>query len=84
VASDRSGTAQIHVNDTGCGIPETLMTNIFDPFFTTKADGTGLGLSLVHRLLEAYDGWLTVDSTPARGSVFTVWLKQIPAPKEKK
>jgi two-component system sensor histidine kinase PilS (NtrC family) len=80
VSSNRNGTAQIRVRDTGCGISEELKASIFDPFFTTKADGTGLGLSLVHRILESCDGWLTVDSVPGRGSVFTVSLKQIQAP----
>ncbi|MEE4608239.1 MAG: ATP-binding protein [Desulfobacteraceae bacterium] len=81
VSADRNGAAQIRVRDTGCGMSDELKASIFDPFFTTKADGTGLGLSLVHRILESCDGWLTVDSAPGRGSVFTVALKQIPAPK---
>jgi two-component system sensor histidine kinase PilS (NtrC family) len=84
VFSDRGGRAQIRVSDTGCGIPEALRASIFDPFFTTKADGTGLGLSLIHRILESCDGWLTMDSTPGRGSVFTVSLEQIPAPEGSK
>ncbi|MDD2605390.1 MAG: ATP-binding protein [Desulfobacteraceae bacterium] len=83
VSSHRSGIARIRIQDTGCGMPEELKSSIFDPFFTTKADGTGLGLPMVHRILESYDGWLTVDSAPDRGSVFTVCLKQIPAPREK-
>ena len=81
VSSDRRGAAQIRVSDTGCGMSDELKASIFDPFFTTKADGTGLGLSMVHRILESWDGWLTVDSAPGSGSVFTVFLKQIPPPK---
>lgn len=81
VSADRSGAAQIRVRDTGCGMSDEVKASIFDPFFTTKAEGTGLGLSLVHRILESCDGWLTVDSAPGRGSVFTVSLKQIPPPR---
>jgi nitrogen-specific signal transduction histidine kinase len=43
------------------------MESIFNPFFTTKTEGTGLGLSWVHRLLESYDGFLQVESQPGRG-----------------
>ena len=79
----RPSRVEIRIQDTGCGIPQELLESIFDPFFTTKAEGTGLGLSMVHRLLESYDGYLQVDSQPGSGSLFTLTLKTIPAPENK-
>ena len=72
--------ACLRVCDTGTGMqPETLQS-IFDPFFTTKPNGTGLGLSIVHRILDAYGCRLAVDSTPARGTAFSVYFRQIERP----
>ena len=61
VRATRNGKVEIRIRDSGCGIPPELMESVFNPFFTTKAEGTGLGLSVVHRLLESY------DSLPAGG-----------------
>ncbi len=70
------GMAVIRVTDTGCGIPEEQRTNIFQPFFTTKApgSGTGLGLAVVARIVEAHKGTIDVHSAPGRGTSFTVRL----------
>ncbi len=67
---------EIQVADRGVGIPAEHLARIFDPFFTTKDRGTGLGLSLVHRIIEDHRGTLRVDSEPGRGSTFTVTLPQ--------
>ncbi len=66
----------LEVADTGGGIAPEILGRIFDPFFTTKeiGIGTGLGLSLVLRIVTQMGGAIDVSSTPGRGSVFTVYL----------
>jgi signal transduction histidine kinase len=71
--------ARIAVSDTGCGIVRERIGAIFDPFFTTKANGTGLGLSMVHSILEAYDCRLDVDSEVGTGTRFTLIFNRIEA-----
>jgi len=68
------GFATVSISDTGCGIAPEHLANIFRPFFTTKKRGTGLGLSLVSRIVEAHGGRVQVNSTPGEGSQFMVWL----------
>jgi len=65
---------RIAIQDNGHGIPEDVQTKIFIPFFTTKTQGTGLGLSLVQKIILAHNGRIEVQSTPARGTRFTVTL----------
>jgi signal transduction histidine kinase len=50
------------VHDNGPGIPPGAMDKIFNPFFTTKDTGTGLGLAMVHRVVEAHDGTILVTN----------------------
>ena len=69
-----NGFATVSVSDTGCGIAPEHLANIFRPFFTTKKRGTGLGLSLVSRIVEAHSGRVQVASTVGEGSQFMVWL----------
>jgi two-component system sensor histidine kinase PilS (NtrC family) len=63
----------VHVTDNGPGIPAEIRDRVFDPFFTTKPGGTGLGLPLVHRAIEAHRGLVLVDTGP-QGTRFTVLL----------
>jgi len=71
-----NGYVRIAVSDTGSGIDPALMQRIFDPFFTTKeaGKGTGLGLSISHGIVRGHQGEIRVQSTPGRGSTFTVLL----------
>ncbi|HEX6559589.1 MAG TPA: ATP-binding protein [Longimicrobiales bacterium] len=62
------------VRDTGPGIPEEDIPRVFDPFFTTRQGGTGLGLALVHRAVEAHQGAILVDGGAGAGAQFTVYL----------
>ncbi len=68
------GRVEIKVSDTGMGIEKKDLPNIFDPFFTTKSTGTGIGLAVVHNIVEAHNGQIKVESKPGQGSEFTVIL----------
>ena len=64
----------ISVADDGPGIPGELLDKIFDPFYSTRDAGTGLGLTIVHRIVDQHGGRLEVESTPGAGTTFTVAL----------
>lgn len=65
---------QIMISDTGKGIEKDKLDKIFQPFFTTKSRGTGLGLAITKRLIELYNGKISVESEPNKGAVFNVML----------
>jgi two-component system sensor histidine kinase PilS (NtrC family) len=65
---------RLSVRDTGPGIPEEDIPRVFDPFFTTRQGGTGLGLAMVHRAVEAHHGTILVDGGSGEGAEFTVYL----------
>ncbi len=66
------------ISDTGSGIPTDIIPKILDPFFTTKAPGTrkgsGLGLSIVHNVIEDHKGYLDLNSVPGRGTDFYIYF----------
>jgi two-component system, NtrC family, sensor histidine kinase PilS len=65
---------RIEVTDTGPGVREEDIPRMFDPFFTRRDGGTGLGLAMVHRAVEAHGGAILVDSAPEGGARFTIYL----------
>jgi signal transduction histidine kinase len=83
-------TAEIRVADTGPGIPESLLPTLFDPFVrgdhpgddsadTPEPEGTGLGLVICRDLVERAGGRIDVDSSPGRGTTFTLTLDLAPS-----
>lgn len=76
----------IEVADNGKGIPKELRSRIFEPFFTTKEDahGVGLGLSVVYGIVTGHQGTITLDSTPGRGTTFSITLPRAKAPIEER
>ncbi len=74
VPEDKNYTARIVVADSGPGIEAEVMPKMFNPFFTTKDQGIGLGLAIVHRLMESQGGVVRVANGPGGGAVFTLLL----------
>lgn len=68
--------ATLFVTDTGCGMAAETQTRIFEPFFTTKevGKGTGLGLSVVYGIIQRHNGYMSVQSSPGKGTTFSVYL----------
>jgi signal transduction histidine kinase len=62
----------IQVRDNGAGIKPGNVPRIFDPFFTTKGEGTGMGLSICHRIIAEHGGEIYVTTQPGRGTVFHI------------
>ena len=71
------GHLEIQFVDSGRGIPQDEVDKIFNPFFTTRERGTGLGLAIVHNIVQAHCGCIEVESTPGKGTIFTVRLPLI-------
>jgi signal transduction histidine kinase len=67
---------EVRVEDTGVGIAKEHLPKIFDLYFTTKDHGTGIGLSMVYRIVQLHDGEIEVESTQGRGTTFRVRLPQ--------
>lgn len=69
-------TVTVSIADTGEGIPPENLKKIFDPFFTTKpfGEGAGLGMSISHSIIDQHGGSIAVESTPGKGTTFSVTL----------
>jgi PAS domain S-box-containing protein len=67
---------EIQVSDTGVGISPDIIDSIFEPYFTTRGskEGTGMGLSVVHGIVESHGGRITVDSQLGKGATFAIYL----------
>ena len=72
--SVRGATLEVAVSDTGDGIAAADLSHVFEPFFSTKPEGTGLGLALVHRIVQDHGGEIDVRSAPGLGTTFTLTL----------
>jgi signal transduction histidine kinase len=71
---------RLEVSDTGCGMTEEQRVRIFDPYFTTKRTGHGLGLAVVHAIVESHGGNINVATAPGRGTTVEVLLPFIQKP----
>jgi len=77
--SSHDDCATLSISDTGRGMSPQQITQIFRPFYTTKLTGTGLGLSLVHRIVDEHNGQIDVASEPGKGSTFEISLPFVQA-----
>jgi two-component system sensor histidine kinase HydH len=75
MADGRNGVS-ISFEDTGPGVAPELREQIFNPFFTSKKDGVGLGLSIVAKIVDDHRGWIRLDSGPAPGAHFRIFLPE--------
>ncbi len=64
----------ICIKDTGCGIKEELLQNVFDPYYTSKENGTGLGLTIVYKIIREHSGEIQVESKADIGTRFSIYL----------
>jgi two-component system sensor histidine kinase HydH len=71
-----SSGLKLTIEDNGVGIPEKDLNQIFDPFFSTKEQGSGLGLSIVYKLVEGHQGEIKVESKEGEGTKFIIYLPQ--------
>ena len=72
-SGERDGV-EINIGDSGFGMEEQDLKKIFEPFYTTRDTGTGLGLAVVSRIMEAYEGKIHVQSESGKGTLFTIWF----------
>jgi signal transduction histidine kinase len=78
ISKDEAGRSgqfvQVEIRDTGIGIPAENLDHIFDPFFTSKDEGSGLGLSISHQIVQEHGGYVTVESKVGVGTTFFINL----------
>jgi signal transduction histidine kinase len=70
IQTDGSGMVTVRIRDNGCGIAEDKLGKIFNPFYTSKANGTGLGMAVARKIIEAHSGVIDVDSRIGEGTEF--------------
>jgi len=71
------GSILIQVEDNGTGIPNDIIEDIFIPFYTTRKNGSGIGLSLSKQIMQNHDGTISVNSSPGKGSEFTLKFQSL-------
>jgi signal transduction histidine kinase len=76
--AERRGAAELHVRDTGVGIPRSVLSRVFDPFFTTKPGGSGLGLAITRSIVENIGGTITIVSQEGKGTDVCIRLPIAP------
>ncbi len=74
IRSMAPGAATVVIRDNGCGIPQDKLGRIFNPFYTTKTNGTGLGMGIAKKVIEAHSGRIDVNSQIGAGSEFLIWI----------
>jgi two-component system nitrogen regulation sensor histidine kinase GlnL len=72
--SSPTSCIRLQISDTGVGIPYDKLKKIFDPFFTSKSEGTGMGLSVAHGIIQEHRGVIEVESEPGKGTTFYIYL----------
>ena len=72
IERDRAGMATVRIHDNGCGISEEQSARIFNPFYTSKENGTGLGLGVARKVIDAHRGTIQVVSEPGAGAEFAI------------
>lgn len=70
-------TIYINISDSGHGVPKEYLEKLFDPFFTTKYGGTGLGLTIVHSIIDGHGGTITAESEFGKGTIFRIVLPAV-------
>jgi signal transduction histidine kinase len=73
-SAEPGGGLKIEIRDTGKAIDRTVREKLFVPFFTTKHKGTGLGLAVTKRFIEAHGGTISADENPEGGTIFRILL----------
>jgi len=73
-AGETAEGVELKVRDTGSGIPPELLPRVFEPHFSTRSTGAGLGLAIVRRLVESWDGTVIASSSPGQGTIITMRL----------
>ena len=67
----------VQINDDGIGMPDKVQSNVFNLYYTTKAKGTGIGLSIVQRIIFEHKGTITINSKKDIGTIVSITLPQI-------
>ena len=78
LADAADGKVVVRVIDDGPGIAPDAVGRVFDPFFTQRTGGTGLGLSITRRIIEHYDGQISLRSTPGEGATVEIFFPALP------
>jgi signal transduction histidine kinase len=82
IQGGRGGLATVRIRDNGCGIPADKISKIFNPFYTSKQNGTGLGLGVAKKVIEAHRGAIDVNSTVGAGTEFAISVPLADAERE--